>query len=628
MKNRHADRQQYTPVRFSHLMSHAGVGSIVRSATGRLMVIADTRFWLDKDGQCSAVPVPYVRRISKALVDGRELRMPPQAEMDEGGASGSIRGSYLAAVLFPKWALCRSCGFLYPNPWPCNLDQAGAEPLRCTHCQPAPELEQVTWCAVSSRGHLAEVGWHYLAHPDGKGTHCKPDYQSAYLRLGMDGRGKRQVICSRCGSRGSYENQILPSISGQQPWFWDSGPRPQLDETDRVQVLALNSPGVYIPERVNALVIPPESRQNRNLLVDRLYGNSADCRVLAAAEQRNRLLRRSGFLGIAEKYETSLAALETAWEAIKAGYPHIDEANLQGDLKQEEYKAFLRPLESLSEDEDFVTGHQTENWRALLTPDFPEALKPVIRCIDQLVIARRLREIQIFKGFYRLSVTGDDGGRKTPVSPDIDGSGNWLPAIELFGEGVFFTLNQTWLECWENEPTVIHRADQVRERFGAADMHLSEDVEVTPRFLLLHTLAHLVIRELEVSAGYPAAALHERIYCSRARNMAGILIYTAVPDIAGSLGGIIESAEPRRFLALLEAAFKHAQWCSLDPVCAEHEGQGPGWLNRAACHACTLVPEPACDYGNVFLDRIFIKGSQSNDPGKAVPALLDFISTS
>jgi len=103
--------------------------------------------------------------------------------------------------------------------------------------------------------------------------------------------------------------------------------------------------------------------------------------------------------------------------------------------------------------------------------------------------------------------------------------------------------------------------------------------------------------------------------------MAGILIYTTVADIVGSLGGIVESAEPKEFLTLLDGAFKHAQWCSLDPVCTEHEGQGPGWLNRAACHACCLIPEPSCDYGNVFLDRVFIKGSKS----LGIPNFLEFV---
>ena len=145
------------------------------------------------------------------------------------------------------------------------------------------------------------------------------------------------------------------------------------------------------------------------------------------------------------------------------------------------------------------------------------------------------------------------------------------------------------------------------------------EVEVTPRFLLCHTLAHLVIRQLDAEAGYPAASLKERIYCATGRKpMAGILIYVAVPDEEGSLGGLMELAKPKRFLRLLTGAFEAATWCSLDPVCAEQEGHGPDLLNRAACHACALVPETSCAYGNVLLDRVFVKGASPD-----VPAFLD-----
>ena len=59
---------------------------------------------------------------------------------------------------------------------------------------------------------------------------------------------------------------------------------------------------------------------------------------------------------------------------------------------------------------------------------------------------------------------------------------------------------------------------------------------LTPRFILLHTLAHLVIRQLETQAGYPAASIRERIYCAEgAEPMAGILVYVAVPDIVASV---------------------------------------------------------------------------------------------
>ena len=103
--------------------------------------------------------------------------------------------------------------------------------------------------------------------------------------------------------------------------------------------------------------------------------------------------------------------------------------------------------------------------------------------------------------------------------------------------------------------------------------------------------------------------------------MSGILIYVAVPDVVGSLGGLVELAEPERFLPLLSGVFKSAEWCSLDPVCSEHDGQGPHLLNRAACHACALVPEPSCSFGNVLLDRTFIKG----DIASGIPSFLKYV---
>ena len=183
----------------------------------------------------------------------------------------------------------------------------------------------------------------------------------------------------------------------------------------------------------------------------------------------------------------------------------------------------------------------------------------------------------------------------------------------------FFTLNENILTKWEQLEAVRDRAKQVAERYAKSNLFIAEDITTAPRFLLLHTLAHLLIREFEKVAGYPAASLNERIYCSRAEKIAGVLIYTAVPDVVGSLGGIVESSEPKSFLKILSGAFKQAQWCSLDPVCAESQGQGPGHLNRAACHACLLLPETSCDYANVFLDRVLVKGNDN------IPNLLDFI---
>ncbi|MDC2953001.1 hypothetical protein PO587_00860 [Streptomyces gilvifuscus] len=64
-----------------------------------------------------------------------------------------------------------------------------------------------------------------------------------------------------------------------------------------------------------------------------------------------------------------------------------------------------------------------------------------------------------------------------------------------------------------------------------------------------------------------------------------------------------------------------AAWCSADPLCAEHTGQGFGNLNRAACHACALLPETSCETGNTLLDRALVVG------GERVPGYLESIVT-
>ena len=597
-------KQKYTPVRFSHLTSYAGIGSIVRDINDMLMAVVDIRYWTDKSSHISAETIPYVTRVTHALKIGKDLRMPPKAKELE---NGELDGSCLPAVLFPTYAVCKKCGLLHNHPWN-KQQQPVSENVDCEQCN--SKLEQVTWCAVSNKGDLDNVPWHYICHDNH--SFCKADYSESYLKLINDKTGKKIIKCTRCSSQSGapFHKTKIGVIGKQQPWIYEKA---QNIETGDVEILEINNPGAYLPERVNALVIPPESRINKNTVVDRLYNNSKLCREI---ENIKMPLRKKGRIkAIATEYRCTVDDVKDALQQINNGYPFLDNIP-DGDLLEDEYKAFLKPIDNVRDDEDFVTEHKTVEWHNLgnkLTGD----LLSITQLVDKLIITKRLREIQIFKGFYRISQENKDN----LVSPDIVGKSDWLPAIELFGEGLFFSINEKILSDWENIVGVRARADEIAIRYEKSEITLIQDIVVTPRFLLLHTLSHLLIRELETTAGYPAASLKERIYCSQNSKMAGVLIYTAVADIVGSLGGIIESAEPNSFISLLDGVFKHAQWCSLDPVCTEHEGQGPGWLNRASCHACALIPEPSCDFNNVFLDRIFIKGSKE----LGIPNLLEYI---
>ncbi|MCF6205141.1 MAG: hypothetical protein L3J59_15995, partial [Methylococcaceae bacterium] len=101
-------KPKFTSVRFSHLTSYHGIGAIVRGTEDRLMILVDTRHWHDKSGKLSTKMIPYVKRITTALNIERELHIPPEAKETQQG----LVGSYLPAVLFPRYASCKKCGLL------------------------------------------------------------------------------------------------------------------------------------------------------------------------------------------------------------------------------------------------------------------------------------------------------------------------------------------------------------------------------------------------------------------------------------------------------------------------------------------------------------------------------------
>jgi len=132
------------------------------------------------------------------------------------------------------------------------------------------------------------------------------------------------------------------------------------------------------------------------------------------------------------------------------------------------------------------------------------------------------------------------------------------------------------------------------------------------RYLLVHTLAHVLINQLVFECGYSTASLRERLYISADQNaaMAALLIYTAAGDSEGTLGGLVRLGRPDRLGPVIQRALSRASWCSADPVCSEHlGGQGSRLANLAACHACVLLPETSCETINQGLDRAMIVGT-------------------
>jgi hypothetical protein len=227
-----------------------------------------------------------------------------------------------------------------------------------------------------------------------------------------------------------------------------------------------------------------------------------------------------------------------------------------------------------------------------------------------------LRETRALRGFTRVydDVLPLSAGkallRRRPLLPEQD----WLPAYVVKGEGIYLELNPQRLSAWEGRAEVHRRADRIAANYGAAARQRGlQSRLLVPRFVLLHTLGHLLINELVFTCGYSSASLRERLYVSTAagRDMAGLLIYTAAGDSEGTMGGLVRMARPDNLRAVFAAAIAGARWCSTDPVCmdAGERGQGPDSCNLAACHGCALLPETSCEEFNRFLDRGLVIGT-------------------
>lgn len=181
-----------------------------------------------------------------------------------------------------------------------------------------------------------------------------------------------------------------------------------------------------------------------------------------------------------------------------------------------------------------------------------------------------------------------------------------LPALESYGEGILFVLDEQKLKQWKQQQEVIERTEKIKSNAQNADWKSHQIVAktLTPNKVLIHTLSHLLMRELEYVCGYPASSLSERLYVSETMN--GFLI-SAFDGTDGYLGGLSNLCNDLENLNnIINSAILRATDCSSDPICIESEGQGVGQLNLAACHSCTLTPETTCELSNLYLDRKLI----------------------
>ncbi|OZC48461.1 DUF1998 domain-containing protein [Rhodococcus sp. RS1C4] len=316
---------------------------------------------------------------------------------------------------------------------------------------------------------------------------------------------------------------------------------------------------------------------------------------------------------LAEQHNASsdyVAALVRDEKKREAGRGTAVEAT-PGDLLGEEWAAFLTEMDN-NEDPDFQTRHLE-----LVVGTPTEVTSTLADKFHKVVVADRLREVRALEGFHRVTPGGRD--KLVPVALNHKSSVNWLPAIDVRGEGIFLSLDEGRLSVWEEEDSVRNRVAALEGRldrsFMAPRLRERTGPLLSPRYVLLHTFAHLLVRRLAFESGYAATSLRERIYARSApgapgaSKQAGVLIYTAAGDSEGTLGGLVRQGESPQLQGSIIEALQDAMWCSSDPLCSENLASTFNSLNLAACHACTLLAETSCESGNYLLDRVLVVGN-------------------
>jgi len=489
--------------------------------------------------------------------------------------------------------------------WRYDMEREGEAPA-CSACKHRSRLAPIRLVSVCADGHLADVPWHIWAHSS-RHTECRASDELKFVNKHGSGGGLASLAieCERCGSERDLADITTPnalrqiglSCLGKHPW--ERKEHAEHCEQSPI-VVQRGASNAYFSEIEMALDISLDQEELSDVHL-RIMSNTNWTR-LERAWQDDRASKAMFYIeDIAEEESCEPADIEGLLTATLR-----DTEQTEKTLKEEEWEALTLPEHTLPRRNQSFAARTVELSRDICSgAASSESHRLFSKLVSQVVLIDRLRIVRANLGFRRDS---SDGRR---LAPNLQERASWLPAVEVFGEGIFLTLNEESISLWEQTlPTdVLMRLEKAH-----SDSYLNNRIPLpTPRFLLVHTLAHLLMRQLCYECGYSASSLAERLYVKNP-GMAGLLIYTASGDSEGALGGLVRQGESDRLWPIFQNTLLRGQWCSADPVCRETSGQGVEGLNQAACHACALASETSCENMNLLLDRNMLFG-RSNYPG-------------
>jgi len=619
------------PLRISQLLTTFGPGSLYIDKRAEPQIVCGLDHWfkrVEDDGRVTDTDHKEEFRIVEPrlseLLHVQNFFRPP--DYRTGRRHGPTPpNAYLTIPVhrMPRW---------YRNTRTSVLKRVNLDTHRIEYTKSEGFWVPVRFVAVCAAGHLSDFPWQaYL------GCTCP---EPKFILTDTGGTELTSVFykCENCQKRKTLVGTTMTPGDGetgvnsvfQRAQITCTGEKPWLgldvyEPCTETPVAALtNQLNLYFPKIERSIFVPDlelpvdvaqviEDIGENNPLISVLQafwtGNERTTAINMCTEN----LRGRGIDRDQKLVERALASIfSSSAERVRSEIQPRDQESTELTFKRVEFNVLRRPVDE-------------PNLTVIPTP-VSEKLGP---WFQQVKLVDRLRETTAFYGFDRLRLSTSRQGlpqsamEQLFLNPPQSRLQRWLPAFEVFGEGIYIELRDKKIKDWQ---TKYHA--KLQERFPEPFItRLSEDAPgIEPplvladwiwasRFLLTHSLAHILINQLVFECGYSTAALKERLYVSADPDapMAGLLIYTADGDSEGTLGGLVRLGKAERLQAVVDKALNRASWCSADPVCSESNfTKGARQVNYAACHACLLLPETCCPTINNGLDRATVVGEPGN----------------
>ncbi|PKL78148.1 MAG: hypothetical protein CVV27_03885 [Candidatus Melainabacteria bacterium HGW-Melainabacteria-1] len=598
-------------LRRSQFILTYGPGSILEGPNGPRIVLAlDQQGYLFKDLKQIKVDPDWQigdQRLAH-LLEGDIFEIPSNADLEKKDEAVVYQ-----TARFPHWSLCPEHGILYH--WKEGNTTACPRCPRFGYVKAArtrANSQAIRFIVACENGHMSNVAWSRMVHGH---SDCDPEF--FHWSGGGGSLEEVTITCSRCPAAKVSLLDIYRKTSFCTGRFPERGFGSNRDENTQncdkeARVVQRGASGLYLPEVVTALTIPPLCSKLHDLL------NHPDIRkaqesfedLIDPVEAGNLqdfiayLHKQADRNNISDSLVEQLASYDSA-KILQAMKEVANRSALPGSMAElicQEFDA-LRTAARKGAPPDISPSDAKNRFevnisevRKITYGGLPFRITPV----------RRLRVVMALKGYRRInSLTGE---LADVFLKDCRGD-IWFPGTEMFGEGIYIdfqpdqsaALQGSAFSQWQSLFT-----DQQSD-IPPTELYSEPRLRRHPQFVFWHSLSHRLIRAFSVDSGYSSSAIRERVYLDEVNGQVagGILLYTSQPGSDGTLGGLMVLTQ--RMESILEIALQDLDICSNDPLCSDQQ-PGPRQHSGASCYACCMISETSCEHRNMFLDRNLLDG--------------------